>query len=138
MILELETFFLHPGAASNLSFGNVFVFVVLCRESGPGAPNRAAIISNQAPTHATAGLHLDGVLIRFITMPSGVPRNAWQLLAIFLSTIVNHGLVQHTLNETPHPIQAVPLTTLSSSPYACIASNLPRCCRRLSLALLIM
>jgi hypothetical protein len=79
-----------------------------------------------------------GVLIRFITTPSGVPRNAWQLQAIFLSTIVDHGLVQHTLNETPHPIQAVPFTTLSSSPYACIASNLPWYRRRLSLALLIM
>jgi hypothetical protein len=65
--------------------------------------------------------------------PSGVPRNAWQLQAIFLSTIVDHGLVQHTLNETPHPIQAVPFATLSSSPYACIASNLPWYRRRLSL-----
>jgi hypothetical protein len=79
-----------------------------------------------------------GVLIRFITTPSGVPRNAWQLLAIFLSTIVDHGLVQHTLNEMQHLIQTVPLATLSSSPYACIASNLPRCRCRLLLALLIM
>jgi hypothetical protein len=61
----------------------------------------------------------------------------WQLLAIFLSTIVDHGLAQRTLNETLHPIQAVPFAALSSSPYACIASNLPRC-RCLSLALLIM
>jgi hypothetical protein len=81
---------------------------------------------------------LTGVLFWFITTPSGVPCNVWQLLAIFLSTIVDHGLVQRTLHETAHPIQAVPFATLSSSPYACIASNLPRCRRRLSLALLIM
>ncbi|KAL6643635.1 hypothetical protein ACP70R_018401 [Stipagrostis hirtigluma subsp. patula] len=49
-----------------------------------------------------------GVLIWFLPPPSGVPRNAWQLLAIFLSTIV--GIVTQ-----PLPLGAVALLGLGAA-----------------------
>jgi hypothetical protein len=49
-----------------------------------------------------------GVLIWFIPAPSGVPRNAWQLLAIFLSTIV--GIITQ-----PLPLGAVALLGLGAA-----------------------
>ncbi|KAK3139902.1 hypothetical protein QOZ80_5AG0392370 [Eleusine coracana subsp. coracana] len=49
-----------------------------------------------------------GVLIWFLPSPSGVPRNAWQLLAIFLSTIV--GIITQ-----PLPLGAVALLGLGAA-----------------------
>jgi hypothetical protein len=49
-----------------------------------------------------------GVLIWFIPAPLGVPRNAWQLLAIFLSTIV--GIITQ-----PLPLGAVALLGLGAA-----------------------
>lgn len=49
-----------------------------------------------------------GVLIWFLPAPSGVPRNAWQLLAIFLSTIV--GIITQ-----PLPLGAVALLGLGAA-----------------------
>ncbi|KAL6842029.1 hypothetical protein ACP4OV_028008 [Aristida adscensionis] len=49
-----------------------------------------------------------GVLIWFVPAPSGVPRNAWQLFAIFLSTIV--GIITQ-----PLPLGAVALLGLGAA-----------------------
>ena len=73
----------------------------------PAAPPKKHALQGAAIKPLLASLAI-GVLIWFVPAPAGVPRNAWQLLAIFLSTIV--GIITQ-----PLPLGAVALLGLGAA-----------------------
>lgn len=73
----------------------------------PAAPPKKPALQGAAIKPLLASLAI-GVLIWFVPAPAGVPRNAWQLLAIFLSTIV--GIITQ-----PLPLGAVALLGLGAA-----------------------
>lgn len=73
----------------------------------PSAPPKKPAAQGAAIKPLLASLAI-GVLVWFLPSPAGVPRNAWQLLAIFLSTIV--GIITQ-----PLPLGAVALLGLGAA-----------------------
>ncbi|XP_066355268.1 dicarboxylate transporter 1, chloroplastic-like [Miscanthus floridulus] len=76
-------------------------------DPAPAAPPKKPALQGAAIQPLLASLAI-GVLIWFVPAPAGVPRNAWQLLAIFLSTIV--GIITQ-----PLPLGAVALLGLGAA-----------------------
>ncbi|KAJ6802007.1 putative dicarboxylate transporter 1, chloroplastic [Iris pallida] len=76
--------------------------------SAPSAPAPAPAPWQGAALKPLAASIATGVLIWFLPVPAGVTRNAWQLLAIFLATIV--GIITQ-----PLPLGAVALLGLGAS-----------------------
>ncbi|CAN6334186.1 unnamed protein product [Urochloa humidicola] len=96
-----------PTVAASSSSRSVLPPISASSAATPAAPPPKPALQGAAikPLLATIAT---GVLVWFIPAPSGVPRNAWQLLAIFLSTVV--GIITQ-----PLPLGAVALLGLGAA-----------------------
>ncbi|KAG6570393.1 Dicarboxylate transporter 1, chloroplastic [Cucurbita argyrosperma subsp. argyrosperma] len=107
--LSSEAKSVKPALNIGSSRGNLSAFTVRAASSSPSAavapasqPWQGAAIKPLIASIAT------GIILWFVPVPSGVSRNAWQLLAIFLATIV--GIITQ-----PLPLGAVALLGLGAS-----------------------
>ncbi|KAF8398371.1 hypothetical protein HHK36_017298 [Tetracentron sinense] len=99
----------HPNSCSSLSNRS---FTVRASSSSSSSSSSSAIVPSSEPWQGASLKPLmasiaTGVILWFVPIPAGVTKNAWQLLAIFLATIV--GIITQ-----PLPLGAVALMGLGA------------------------
>lgn len=102
-----------PGVDFRSSRGNIGGFTVRAAAAAASSSSPAPVAPAPQPWQGAAIKPLiasiaTGIILWFVPVPSGVSRNAWQLLAIFLATIV--GIITQ-----PLPLGAVALLGLGAS-----------------------
>ena len=106
--LSSEAKSIKPALDFRSSRGNLGTFTVRAASSSPATVAPASQPWQGAAIKPLIASIATGIILWFVPVPSGVSRNAWQLLAIFLATIV--GIITQ-----PLPLGAVALLGLGAS-----------------------